>query len=113
MPMFGLFGFGIFFMLIWIFVMIFAFVFWIWMLIDAATREFEKDIDKVVWILVIVFLNLLGALIYYLVVKMNSSYGSRNRYDQVANKKRLKRDFEDEKDSDEDEEETPVRKRRK
>ena len=46
-----------------------GFAFWIWMIIDCAKRSFKKDIDKVVWILVIVFLNVLGAAIYYFVVK--------------------------------------------
>ena len=39
-------------------------VFWIWMLIDAARRDLD---DKVVWILIILFLNILGALIYFFV----------------------------------------------
>ena len=46
------------------------FIFWIWMIIDCAKRKFKKDIDKVVWILVIVFLSVLGATIYYFAVKV-------------------------------------------
>lgn len=46
------------------------FIFWIWMIIDCAKRNFKKDTDKVVWILVIVFLNVLGASIYYFAVKL-------------------------------------------
>lgn len=41
-------------------------VLWIWMLIDCASNEPEGT-DKIVWILVIVFTHLLGALIYLLV----------------------------------------------
>jgi len=41
-------------------------VFWIWMLVDCATKEPSQGNDKIVWILVIVFMNWLGALIYYL-----------------------------------------------
>lgn len=44
-------------------------VFWILMLIDAAKREFKNPNDKIVWILVMVFTHVLGALIYYFVVK--------------------------------------------
>ena len=33
------------------------FIFWIWMIIDCAKRDFKKDTDKTVWILVIIFLN--------------------------------------------------------
>lgn len=42
-------------------------VLWIWMLIDCATNEPSEGSDKIVWILVIVFTHLLGALIYLLV----------------------------------------------
>ena len=41
------------------------------MIIDCAKRKFKKDIDKVVWILVIIFLNLIGAVVYYFAVKVN------------------------------------------
>ena len=41
--------------------------FWIWMLIDCATKEPDEGTDKIVWILVIIFTHLLGALIYLLV----------------------------------------------
>ncbi len=42
------------------------FLLWIWMLIDCATKE-PSGTNKVVWILVILFANGLGALIYFLV----------------------------------------------
>lgn len=41
--------------------------FWIWMIIDCATKDFPGDNDKVVWILVIVLGNWVGALIYFFV----------------------------------------------
>lgn len=37
-------------------------VFWFWMLVDCLTSQQE---DKLVWFLVIFFLNLLGAILYY------------------------------------------------
>ena len=42
-------------------------IFWIMMLVDAARREFKDDTMKVVWILVIAFTNVIGALVYYFV----------------------------------------------
>lgn len=42
-------------------------LFWIWMLIDCATREPSEGNDKLIWIIVIIFTHLLGALIYFLV----------------------------------------------
>jgi uncharacterized membrane-anchored protein len=41
------------------------FLFWIWMVIDCATKEPSEGNDKIIWILVIIFLNWLGALIYF------------------------------------------------
>lgn len=48
---------------------IWAFVFWILMIVDCAKRDFKKDNDKIVWVLVIIFTGIIGALIYYFVVK--------------------------------------------
>lgn len=45
------------------------FVFWVLMIIDCAKRKNLSDSERVVWILVLVFLQALGALIYYLAVK--------------------------------------------
>jgi hypothetical protein len=48
---------------------IFLFIFWIFMLVDAATRNFKSETDKVVWVLVVVLTSWLGAIIYYFVIK--------------------------------------------
>jgi hypothetical protein len=37
--------------------------FWIWMIIDCATKE--RDPDRLVWIIVIVFTHFIGSLIYF------------------------------------------------
>jgi nitrate reductase gamma subunit len=44
-----------------------AFVFWIRMIIDCATKEPDTGSDKLVWILIILFMHIIGALIYYFV----------------------------------------------
>ena len=41
-------------------------VFWIWMIVDCATHE-RNSTEKIVWIVIIVFTHLLGALIYFFV----------------------------------------------
>ncbi|MFN6992268.1 MAG: PLDc N-terminal domain-containing protein [Fervidobacterium sp.] len=46
---------------------ILGFVFWIWMLVDCLQRK--KFDDKLVWVVVLVFLNILGAILYYFIVK--------------------------------------------
>ncbi len=43
-----------------------AFAFWIWALIDCIKNTRLSDTEKVVWVLVIIFLHFLGALIYLL-----------------------------------------------
>lgn len=42
-----------------------GFAFWVWMLIDCATRERSEGNDKIIWVLIILLTNLLGALIYF------------------------------------------------
>ncbi|HEX4085374.1 MAG TPA: PLDc N-terminal domain-containing protein [Chthoniobacteraceae bacterium] len=46
-----------------------ATAFWIWMLIDCATNKQLTGSDKVIWILIVIFLNWLGGLIYFLVIR--------------------------------------------
>jgi hypothetical protein len=40
-------------------------VFWIWMLIHAIQNKGLTDTEKIIWVLVMVFLHVLGALIYF------------------------------------------------
>lgn len=49
--------------------------FWIWMLIDCATRNFRKDIEKIIWIIIMVLTTWLGALIYFIVIKTYNQRG--------------------------------------
>ena len=44
-------------------------IFWIWSLVDCLKSEWKKPNDKTVWLLVILFLNLLGSLLYFLIAK--------------------------------------------
>ena len=48
---------------------IFSFIFWVLMIIDCAKRKHLSDGERIAWILVLVFLGIIGALIYYLAVK--------------------------------------------
>jgi hypothetical protein len=43
-----------------------AFVFWIWMLISAIQNNGLTGTEKVIWVLVIIFLHFLGAFLYLL-----------------------------------------------
>ncbi|HRX82190.1 MAG TPA: PLD nuclease N-terminal domain-containing protein [Pirellulaceae bacterium] len=59
--------FPILFMLIFSCLGLVGCVFWIWMLVDCLTKEPSEGNDKIIWVLVIVLLNWLGALIYFCV----------------------------------------------
>ncbi|MEK6822495.1 MAG: PLD nuclease N-terminal domain-containing protein [Nanoarchaeota archaeon] len=56
-------GIGMFFVVAFV---VLGTAFWVWMLIDCVTRKHK---DKVVWLILIIFLQFLGALLYYLIVK--------------------------------------------
>ncbi len=58
-----IFGFGF----IGIVLAILASIFWIWMLIDCLTNQRLQGIEKLIWVLVILFTHLLGAIIYFAV----------------------------------------------
>jgi uncharacterized BrkB/YihY/UPF0761 family membrane protein len=60
-------GFGILVIfLVAILAMLFASLFWVMMLVDCAKRDFK---DKTVWIIIIIFTNFLGAVLYYYIIK--------------------------------------------
>lgn len=63
---FGMLGFGMLFMfLFWIA----SIVLWISALIDILKSDFRGGSDKIVWLLVVVFLPLLGAILYFTIGK--------------------------------------------
>lgn len=41
-------------------------VFWIVELVDAARRQFDSDLVKIIWLCVIFFLHFVGAIAYYI-----------------------------------------------
>jgi len=59
-------GFGIFSGLMALF-SIAGMAFWIWMLVDCLTKVRSDGNDKLIWTLVIIFGNWIGALIYFFV----------------------------------------------
>ncbi|VVB82296.1 Uncharacterised protein [uncultured archaeon] len=69
--MFGIGILGLLFGLVVLVISILVFVFWILMLVDVIKRKFKDDVEKIVWVLVIIFTYLIGALIYYFIVKRN------------------------------------------
>ncbi len=59
--------FGLLFFLISMALSLLLFVLWIWMLIDCVKYEPSTGNDKIIWVLVIVLLNGIGALLYYFI----------------------------------------------
>ncbi|MDD5068659.1 MAG: PLDc N-terminal domain-containing protein [Candidatus Pacebacteria bacterium] len=66
----GIFGLGGIFMLI----LLAGTIFWIFMLIHAATHDIP---NKPLWLLIIIFGHLLGAIVYYFSIKKNMSSSSK------------------------------------
>ncbi|MCK9615316.1 MAG: PLDc N-terminal domain-containing protein [Candidatus Omnitrophica bacterium] len=48
-------------------------IFWIMMLVDCLQRKFENSTEKIVWVVVIIALSLLGAILYWAMVKNKKS----------------------------------------
>ena len=63
-------GFGIMFL-----VGILAFLFWLWMIVDCAKRSFKNDVEKIVWLVIIVLGSWVGALVYFIVVRSVNKKG--------------------------------------
>jgi len=45
------------------------------MIIECGKRKFRNDVEKIVWIIVIVFGTWIGAIAYFLVVRMTNPRG--------------------------------------
>ena len=43
------------------------FAFWLWMLIHAITNKGLGDMEKILWVIVVIFLPILGPIIYFFV----------------------------------------------
>jgi uncharacterized BrkB/YihY/UPF0761 family membrane protein len=63
----GPFGMQELFVILLVLLVISACVFWIKMLIEAATKEPDTGNTRLVWVIIIVFTQIIGALIYYFV----------------------------------------------
>lgn len=50
-------------------------LFWLWMIVDCAKRNFMNTIEKIIWLVVIVFGSWIGALVYFIVIKSINQKG--------------------------------------
>ena len=44
-----------------------TFIFWIWMLVSAVQNKGLTDGEKIAWVLVLVFVHVLGAILYFFI----------------------------------------------
>ncbi len=51
------------------------FAFWIWMLIHAITNKGLRDTEKVIWVIVVIFLPLLGPILYFVLGRPRGAGG--------------------------------------
>jgi len=62
------------FMLVAGMVLLFGSIFWVWMLVDCATKESDLGNTKIVWLLIILFTHMIGALLYFFVRRPERIY---------------------------------------
>ena len=54
---------------------IIASIFWLWMLIDAILNPRLRGATKLVWVLVVLFLHVLGAILYFVIGRGSGAVG--------------------------------------
>jgi len=62
------------------FLMFASFIVWAWAIIDILKSDFKDSTNKLIWLFVVIFLTVLGALLYFL-------FGRNQKVDPVDNKK--------------------------
>ncbi|WP_345781737.1 PLD nuclease N-terminal domain-containing protein [Synoicihabitans lomoniglobus] len=73
-------GGGEFLGLFFLFLVLGGFVFWLWMLIDCLMNE-RDSAQKLVWVIVIIFVSLIGAPLYFFLRKLGRKRSSRRLRD--------------------------------
>ena len=59
---------GVFLIIPLVLIGILFFVFWLITLIDAFTRKFKENTEKIMWVLAMILTGIIGSLIYYFIV---------------------------------------------
>jgi type VI protein secretion system component VasK len=78
-------------LLFWFIMIVLVFggiIFWLWMFVDCLVREdFRGQNDKIVWVLVLLFTSLLGAILYYFLVKARKKKAIKRKAAKPAARK--------------------------
>lgn len=38
---------------------------WVWSIVDIIQSDFQRDLDKIIWLIVVLTLHFLGSILYY------------------------------------------------
>ena len=68
-------------------IIIASLVIWIFMLVDVAKRDFKNDNDKIIWVLIVALTGIIGAIIYYFVIKKPEDKKNKTKNKSNARKK--------------------------
>lgn len=49
------------------FILVLSFIFWVWTLADCLRKETDEGNTRLIWVIVIVFTYIVGAILYYLI----------------------------------------------
>lgn len=66
---------GILILLVLVVVGIALFAFWLWMLVHSITNKGLRDIEKLIWVLLILFLPFLGPILYFFIARPKARTG--------------------------------------
>ena len=61
--------------------------FWIWMIVDCAKRKFNREGEKIAWLIVIVLIHWVGAIVYFIAIKMYNPEGIMEKERKVGRKR--------------------------
>jgi hypothetical protein len=63
---------GIYILLTLLGAVLFSFAFWLWMLVDCLKRKKMKK--KLLWVAILLFLNIVGSVLYFFAIKNKERY---------------------------------------
>lgn len=55
-------------------------VIWVIMLVDVVKRDFPNQNDKIVWVILLIFTQFLGAIIYYFLIKAKDPHSKKQEW---------------------------------
>lgn len=66
-------------------------LFWFWMLADCIHKKFKHQKSMIEWFIIIIFVPILGAVLYYFLVKRKHERIEKKDSKKITNKKSKKR----------------------